>query len=237
MIFRNFSLFFGDFIFFLNDIFNIFIILFVLCISLFINNFVKSLHINKLLLELVLPLVLINFIFMYYLKNFDIILFFNFKIDNYFLFFKFLFIFFLFFILYLSRFYFFFEKLKIIEYVTLVLLTIQGSILIIFSMNLFIIYVCLEIQNLCFYVLASLKRFNNFSIEAGLKYFLFGSFSSSLLLFGISIFYGLFGTLDILDIYFILINYDYNIFFILIFLGLFFFFSGLMFKLGSAPFH
>lgn len=233
----NLNLFSGDIVFFFNEIYNIYIIIFLLCFSLFVNNFIKSLYINRLIIELILPFLLINFIFLYYLKNFDIILFFNFKIDNYFLFFKMIFFLFLFFILYLSRFYFFFEKIKIIEFTTLILLSVQGSILILFSLNLFIIYICLEIQNLCFYVLASLKRFSNFSIEAGLKYFLFGTFSSSLLLFGISIIYGLFGTLDIIDIYFILINYDFNIFFILIFLAIFFFFSGLMFKLGSAPFH
>jgi NADH-quinone oxidoreductase subunit N len=237
MLLRNYSLFFGDVTFFLNEIFNIYIIIFVLCFSLFLNYHIKSLEINRLIIELILPVILISFFFIFYLKNFDIILFFSFKIDNFFLFFKFLFFIFLFFILYLSRFYFFFEKIKIIEYVPLILLSVQGSILIIFSLNLFLIYICLEIQNLCFYVLASLKRFNNFSIEAGLKYFLFGSFSSSLLLFGISMIYGLFGTLDIIDIYFILLNYDYNIFFILIFLAIFFFFSGLMFKLGAAPFH
>ena len=87
------------------------------------------------------------------------------------------------------------------------------------TINLFIVYVCLEIQNLCFYVLASLKRFNNFSVEAGLKYFLFGSFSSSLLLFSISMFYGLCGTLDLFDIFFIFMNFDYNIFYVLIYLN------------------
>lgn len=225
MILNNYSLFFSDIIFFLNEIFNIYIIILVLCFSLFLNYYIKSLNINKLIIELVLPIICLNFIFLFYLKNLDIILFFNFKIDNFFLFFKFIFIIFLFFILYLSRFYFFFEKIRIIEYVILILLSVQGSILIILSLNLFIIYICLEIQNLCFYVLASLKRFNNFSIEAGLKYFLFGSFSSSLLLFGISMIYGLFGTLDIIDIYFILVNYDFNIFFILIFLAIFFFFQ------------
>jgi NADH:ubiquinone oxidoreductase subunit 2 (subunit N) len=98
-------------------------------------------------------------------------------------------------------------------------------------------YIAIEIQNLCFYVLASLKRYSNFSTEAGLKYFLFGSFSSSLVLFGISLFYGLFGTVNLTDLYFILLNYNNEIFFVLFFFAIFFFISGLLFKLGSAPFH
>jgi NADH:ubiquinone oxidoreductase subunit 2 (subunit N) len=195
------------------------------------------LNINKLIIELVLPFILLNFCFFFYFKGFDLIVLFSFKIDEFFLFFKLIFFLFLFFHLYLSSYYFILEKFKVIEYIVLIMLSVQGSILIITSINLFIIYICLEIQNLCFYILAALKRFNNFSVEAGLKYFLFGSFSSSLLLFGISMMYGLFGTLDIIDIYFILLNFDYSIFFILNFLAMFFFFCGLLFKLGSAPFH
>ncbi len=98
-------------------------------------------------------------------------------------------------------------------------------------------YIALEIQNLCFYVLASLKRFNNFSVEAGLKYFLLGSFSSSLLLFGISLIYGLLGTLNIFDLYLILINFNYEYIYIFFFLALFFFICGFFFKLGAVPFH
>ena len=103
--------------------------------------------------------------------------------------------------------------------------------------NLFIMYVALEVQNLCFYVLASLKRFNNFSVEAGLKYFLLGSFSSSLLLFSISLLYGLFGTLDIFDIYYILLNFNFEFIYFLVFISLFFFLCGFFFKFGAVPFH
>ena len=124
---------------------------------------------------------------------------------------------FLFFILILSREYFILEKIRIFEYSILILLSVQGSVLVFYTINLFIVYVALEIQNLCFYVLAALKRFNNFSVEAGLKYFLFGSLSSSLLLFGISLLYGLLGTLDIIDIYFILLNFNYELFYYFIF--------------------
>jgi NADH:ubiquinone oxidoreductase subunit 2 (subunit N) len=106
----------------------------------------------------------------------------------------------------------------------------------VFSKNLFIFFLAIEIQTLCFYILASLKRYSNFSTEAGIKYFLFGAFSSSLLLFGISLLYGLFGTLDIYYIFFIL-NYYSFFYSILLFFSFFFLFCGLMFKLGAAPFH
>src|SRR5436305_1476370 len=106
---------------------------------------------------------------------------------------------------------------------------------IVFIKNFFIFFLCIEMQLLCSYVLAALKRYSNFSTEAGIKYFLFGAFSSSLLLFGISILYGLYGTLDIVNIYFIISNYfNYNN---LLLFSLFFIFTGLLFKLGAVPFH
>jgi len=103
------------------------------------------------------------------------------------------------------------------------------------SYDLFIIYLALELQNLCFYVLASIKRYSSFSTEAGLKYFLLGAFSSSLFLFGVSIIYGIFGTLNLFDITFI--TEFYEVYSSLLFISVFFLLSGLIFKLGGAPFH
>lgn len=54
-------------------------------------------------------------------------------------------------------------------------------------------YLALELQSLSLYVLASIKRNKILSLEAGLKYFATGSFSSGLLVFGISLMYGLLG--------------------------------------------
>ncbi len=56
-------------------------------------------------------------------------------------------------------------------------------------------YLALELQSLSLYVLASIKRNKILSLEAGLKYFATGSFSSGLLVFGISLLYGLFALL------------------------------------------
>ena len=54
-------------------------------------------------------------------------------------------------------------------------------------------YLAIEMQSLCFYVMAALKRNSEFSSEAGLKYFLLGAFSSGLLLLGCSLIYGFTG--------------------------------------------
>jgi len=54
-------------------------------------------------------------------------------------------------------------------------------------------YLAIEFQSLSFYVIAAFQRNNEFSAEAGLKYFILGALSSGLLLFGESILYGLTG--------------------------------------------
>lgn len=64
-----------------------------------------------------------------------------------------------------------------------------------YSNDFIVLYLGLELQSLCLYVLASIKRNKLLSMEAGLKYFAIGSLSSGLLVFGISLIYGLFGLL------------------------------------------
>jgi len=96
----------------------------------------------------------------------------------------------------------------------------------------------LELQSFCFYILASLKRYSNLSIEAALKYFILGSFSSAILLFGISLIYGFFGTTNFFEINILLSNsiffFDYSS---IILLGLVFVSVGVLFKLAIFPFH
>ena len=48
--------------------------------------------------------------------------------------------------------------------------------------------------------MAAFKKDSFFSVEAGLKYFILGSFSSALLLFGSSLIYGITGTLNLTDL-------------------------------------
>jgi NADH-quinone oxidoreductase subunit N len=77
-----------------------------------------------------------------------------------------------------------------------------------------------------------------FSTEAGLKYFILGSFASGLLLLGLSFIYLSCGTLNFEDLTLLLyttsiIPFQNN----LIILGIVFIIGGLFFKLGIAPFH
>jgi NADH-quinone oxidoreductase subunit N len=83
------------------------------------------------------------------------------------------------------------QSAKIIqsEYLILIMLSILGMILVIFSADLMSLYLCLELQSFAFVVLCSLHTKNAYAIEAGMKYFLLSAFSSCLLLLGIGMIY------------------------------------------------
>jgi NADH:ubiquinone oxidoreductase subunit 2 (subunit N) len=227
--------FFSELFFFLSDFYFILNIFLLLFLGLIFTNYLYSLYNNVLLIDLSILGVVFLFFFNYFLYDLNIDLFLGFKLNSFYIFFKFIMLFFLFFFLIISRNVFVFEKIYNFEYVLLILFSIQAFFFIAFTKNFFIFFLSIELQLLCSYVLAALKRYSNFSTEAGIKYFLFGAFSSSLLLFGVSLLYGLYGTLDIINIYFIISNYfNYN--YLLLF-SLFFIFIGLFFKLGAVPFH
>ena len=68
--------------------------------------------------------------------------------------------------------------------------------LLVSSSDLISAYLVIEMQALCFYILASFRRDSAFSTEAGLKYFISGAFISGIFLFGASLIYGGLGTLN-----------------------------------------
>ncbi len=80
------------------------------------------------------------------------------------------------------------------EYPLLVALASVGMMMMVSAGDLMALYMGLELQSLALYVVASLRRDNARSTEAGLKYFVLGALSSGLLLFGASLVYGFAGT-------------------------------------------
>jgi len=230
------SLFIGEYLYLLSDLFFCVSIFMLLCLSIYLERIVKSLFLSRLIIDLTIPLIILSFFLTLGIVNITILLEFSSILFNkMYMFFKLYFFLFLFICLLYSRNYFLYEKIFLYEYPFLLLLSVQGSFLLLMSYDLFVIYLALELQNLCYYVLASIKRYSSFSTEAGLKYFLLGAFSSSLFLFGVSIIYGIFGTLNLFDISFIIEFYDVNS--PILFISVFFLLSGLIFKLGGAPFH
>jgi len=76
----------------------------------------------------------------------------------------------------------------------LLFLSILGLFLLLNTYDLVYGYLILELQTLCFYVLASFNRNSSFSIEAGLKYFVLGSITSGVFLLGCLLIYAFLGT-------------------------------------------
>lgn len=82
------------------------------------------------------------------------------------------------------------QRINSFEYILLILFSTLSMLLVTSSYDLISMYLAVELQTLSFYVLAAFRRNNEFSTEAGLKYFVLGALSSGLLLFGESIIYG-----------------------------------------------
>ena len=119
------------------------------------------------------------------------------------------------------------------EYPLLIVLSVIGMMVMVSSGNLLTIYMGLELQSLALYVVASMRRDNLKSTEAGLKYFVLGALSSGLLLYGISLTYGYAGTLDFAGV----VEVARGEAPLGLLFGLVFMISGMAFKVSAAPFH
>ena len=134
------------------------------------------------------------------------------------------------------------QSINSFEYTILLMLSVFGAILMCSSNDLITAYLAIEVQSLSFYILAAFKKNSTFSMDAGLKYFILGALSSSILLFGSSLIYGMTGTTNF-EHFHQLCSYEdirtssiysSNLF---IQFGLILVLSSLFFKLSVAPFH
>jgi len=91
------------------------------------------------------------------------------------------------------------QKINHFEYVLIFLFAILGIFLLCSSNDLMTAYLSIELQSLAFYILAAFKKNSTYSVEAGLKYFVLGAFSSGLFLFGSSLIYGISGSINFAD--------------------------------------
>ena len=119
-----------------------------------------------------------------------------------------------------------------IEYPIIILASTLGMILMISSYDLIVFYLGLELQSLSLYILASFKRENEKSTEAGLKYFVLSALASGLLLYGCSLIYGFTGSTNFEIISTNLDEANTGAVF-----GIVFIIVGLAFKVSAVPFH
>src|SRR5207249_10427278 len=76
------------------------------------------------------------------------------------------------------------------EYYALILFATVGMMFLGSGYDLITLYIALELMALTFYVLVAFTKRQRRSNEAGMKYFLLGAFSSGILLYGMSLLYG-----------------------------------------------
>ena len=119
------------------------------------------------------------------------------------------------------------------EYPVLVALAVLGMNMMVSAGDLMSLYLGLELQSLSLYVVAAMRRDSARSSEAGLKYFVLGSLSSGMLLFGASLVYGFAGTTLFSGI---VTTMSDGVPLGLLF-GLVFMLAGLAFKVSAVPFH
>lgn len=119
------------------------------------------------------------------------------------------------------------------EYPILVLFSSIGMMVMVSAGDLMALYMGLELMSLALYVIASFRRDNVKSTESGLKYFVLGSLSSGLLLYGASLTYGFAGTTSFAGI----ISVVQDEVPLGVLFGLVFIITGLAFKVSAVPFH
>lgn len=122
------------------------------------------------------------------------------------------------------------------EYYVLGLFAVLGMMIMISAHSFLLIYLGLELLSLSLYAMIASNRESVIASEAAMKYFVLGALASGLLLYGISMFYGLSGTLDITELSSIIkTQAEANP--VMLAFALTFIVVGLSFKLGAVPFH
>lgn len=125
------------------------------------------------------------------------------------------------------------HQIALQDFYLLALFSVLGMSMLVSSANFISLYLSLELMSLPLYAMAAMKRSSRIGTEAALKYFSMGALSSGLLLFGISLLYGLTGQLSFSGLLSALNGVPTS----MAVIAMIFTLSGLIFKLGAIPFH
>jgi len=120
------------------------------------------------------------------------------------------------------------------EYYLLVLYATLGMMVMISGHNLLSLYLGLELLSLSVYGMVAFNRESPIAAEAAMKYFILGAIASGTLLYGMSMLYGMTGSLDLREISLSISDQGMNL---PILFALAFLIVGVAFKLGAVPFH
>jgi NADH-quinone oxidoreductase subunit N len=123
---------------------------------------------------------------------------------------------------------------KFSDYIAIKIFLLSGAICMVSFGNLAMFFLGIEVLSIALYVLAGSSRLDLRSNEAGMKYFLMGSFASGIILFGICLIYGATGYFDIVEIYDISSGAGLPSWF---YIGIALLLIGMLFKIAAVPFH
>ena len=121
------------------------------------------------------------------------------------------------------------------EYFVLGLFAVLGMMVMSSAYHLLSIYLGLELLSLSLYAMVAMQRESTFATEAAIKYFVLGALASGMLLYGISMIYGVTGSLQFTDIVETINSGTIDNMYLVY--GMIFLIVGMAFKLGAAPFH
>ena len=121
------------------------------------------------------------------------------------------------------------------EYYILGLFAVTGMMVMASSNHLLTLYLGLELMSLCLYAMIAFYRDDRLATESAMKYFVLGALASAILLYGMSLLYGLTGSLYLNEITQSLAGADQGN--VAIALAVVFVVVALAFKLGAVPFH
>src|ERR1700733_10048031 len=120
------------------------------------------------------------------------------------------------------------------EYCSLILFATTAMMVLVSTQNLLVIFITIEFLSLTLYILTGFDKESQQSAEAGLKYFLFGGMSAGILLFGMSLLYGISGSLALGAIAAAVHSSPDDP---LLTLAMVMVLTGFGFKIAAAPFH
>jgi NADH-quinone oxidoreductase subunit N len=126
------------------------------------------------------------------------------------------------------------HQTKISDFIAIKIFMLAGAVAMVSFGNLAMFFLGIEILSISLYVLAASNRLNVKSNEAGMKYFLMGSFASGIILFGICLIYGAMGTFDVAEITEWSRSAELPIWFPI---GIAMVTIGMLFKIAAVPFH
>lgn len=157
-----------------------------------------------------------------------------FVLDGFAVFFKLLFIAAIALVVLLSEDYLREESYSAWEYFSLMAFALCGMLFMVSGVHLISIWIGLELLSLSSYILAGYYKHHPVSTEAAMKYFILGAVSSAILLYGMSLIFGITGSLALTDIRQALAGIIVND---ALMVGILLLASGLCFKIAAVPFH